>query len=103
MDENVKNQLDQLGNIIDDKIEKANGQALENAKGEIDSVLKGEINNLTTKFNERMDEIEVNQKKNFDSLVSQKEDKSFKGGLIKSINDGALDSLRNGMSRAASF
>ena len=103
MDENVKNQLDQLGNIIDEKIEKANGQALENAKGEIDSVLKGEINNLTTKFNERMDEIEVNNKKNFDSLVSQKEDKSFKGGLIKSINDGALDSLRNGMSRAASF
>ena len=103
MDENVKNQLDQLGNIIDSKIEKANGQALENAKGEIDSVLKGEINNLTQKFNERMDEIEVNNKKNFDSLVSQKEDKSFKGGLIKSINDGALDSLRNGMSRAASF
>lgn len=103
MDENVKNQLDQLGNIIDEKIEKANGQAINNAKGEIDSVLKGEINNLTTKFNERMDEIEVNQKKNFDSLISQKEDKSFKGGLIKSINEGALDSLRSGMTRATSF
>lgn len=103
MDENVKNQLDQLGNIIDEKIEKANGQALNNAKGEIDSVLKGEINNLTTKFNERMDAIEVSNKKNFDSLVSQKEDKSFKGGLIKSINDGAIDSLKNGMSRAAKF
>jgi HK97 family phage major capsid protein len=103
MDENVKNQLDQLGNIIDSKIEKANGQALENAKGEIDSVLKGEINNLTTKFNERMDEIEVNQKKNFDSLISKKEDKSFKGGLIKSINDGVLESFKNGNSRAARF
>ena len=103
MEDNIKKQLDQLGNIIDEKIEKANGQAVENAKGEIDSVLKGEINNLTTKFNERMDEIEVNNKKNFDSLVSQKEDKSFKGGLIKSINDGALDSLKNGMSRAAKF
>ena len=103
MDENVKNQLDQLGNIIDEKIEKANGQAINNAKGEIDSVLKGEINNLTTKFNERMDAIEVANKKNFDSLVSQKEDKSFKGGLIKSINEGALDSLRSGMSRATSF
>lgn len=103
MDENVKNQLDQLGNIIDEKIEKANGQAINNAKGEIDSVLKGEINNLTTKFNERMDAIEVANKKNFDSLVSQKEDKSFKGGLIKSINEGALDSLRSGMTRATSF
>jgi HK97 family phage major capsid protein len=103
MDENVKNQLDQLGNIIDEKIEKANGQALENAKGEIDTVLKSEINNLTTKFNERMDEIEVNNKKNFDSLISKKEDKSFKGGLIKSINDGVLESFKSGNSRAARF
>ena len=103
MDENVKNQLDQIANVIDEKIEKANGQVLENANGKIDSVLKGEINNLTQKFNERMDAIEVANKKNFDSLNSQKEDKSFKGGLIKSINDGALDSLKNGMSRSARF
>ena len=101
MEDNVKKQLDQLGNIIDEKIEKANGQVLENANGKIDSVLKGEINNLTQKFNERIDEMEVNQKKNFDSLVSQKEDKSFKGGLIKSINEGALDSLRNGGNTAS--
>ena len=103
MDENVKNQLDQLGNIIDEKIEKAAGQALESANGKADSALKGEIDNLTKKFNERFDELEVKNKKNFDSLVSQKEDKSFKGGLIKSINEGALDSLRSGMSRATSF
>ena len=100
MEENVKKQLDQLGNIIDEKIEKANGQVLENANGKIDSVLKGEINNLTQKFNERMDEMEVSNKKNFDSLHSHKEDKSFKGGLIKSINDGVLDSFRNGNNSA---
>ena len=29
MEENVKNQLDQLGNIIDAKLEKANGQAVD--------------------------------------------------------------------------
>jgi len=29
MEENVKNQLDQLGNIIDAKLEKAHGQALD--------------------------------------------------------------------------
>ena len=52
MDENVKNQLDQLGNIIDEKIEKAAGQALESATGKADSALKGEIDNLTKKFNE---------------------------------------------------
>jgi len=55
MEENVKQQLDQLGNIIDAKIEKANGQVLENAKGEIDSVLKGELDNLTKSFNERVE------------------------------------------------
>lgn len=103
MEDNVKKQLDQLGNIIDEKIEKANGQVLENANGKIDSVLKGEISNLTQKFNERMDDIEVNNKKNFDSLVSQKEDKSFRGGLIKSISEGALESLKNGSARSASF
>ena len=58
MEENVKQQLDQLGNLIDAKIEKANGQVLENAKGQIDSVLKGEIDNLTKSFNERVDAIE---------------------------------------------
>lgn len=103
MDENVKKQLDQLGDIIDSKIEKATNMAMDNANGKVDETLKTEISNLTEKFNERMDEIEVKNKKNFDSLVSQKEDKSFKGGLIKSINAGVLDSLRNGTSRAASF
>lgn len=103
MDENVKNQLDQLGNIIDEKIEKAAGQALESATGKADSALKGEIDNLTKKFNERFDEMEVSQKKNFDSLISKKEDKSFKGGLIKSINDGVLDSFKSGSQRAVSF
>ena len=36
MEDNVKKQLDQLGNIIDEKIEKANGQVLENANGKIE-------------------------------------------------------------------
>lgn len=103
MEENVKKQLDQLGNIIDEKIEKATNMAMDNANGKVDETLKGEISNLTEKFNARMDEIEVKNQKNFDSLISKKEDKSFKGGLIKSINDGALDSFRSGMSRGTAF
>jgi hypothetical protein len=63
MEENVKNQLDQLGNLIDAKIEKATGQALESANGTVDTVLKGEISNLTNSFNERMDAMEVANKK----------------------------------------
>ncbi len=68
MEENVKQQLDQLGNIIDEKIEKANAQVQQRTDGTIDETLKGEINNLTEKFNERMDAMEVANKKSFDSL-----------------------------------
>jgi HK97 family phage major capsid protein len=103
MEENVKNQLDQLGNLIDAKIEKATGQALESANGTVDTVLKGEISNLTNSFNERMDAMEVANKKHLEAIEGKKADKSFKGGLIKSINDGALNSLRNGNARSASF
>ena len=65
MEENVKNQLDQLGNLIDSKIEKATGQALTSANGKAEEVLKGEISNLTNSFNERMDAMEVAKKKKF--------------------------------------
>jgi HK97 family phage major capsid protein len=100
MEDNVKNQLDQLGNIIDEKIEKANGQVLENANGKIDEVLKGEINNLTQKFNERFDSLEVENKKMFEK---KNESKSFRTNLTKAISDGAIDGLVKGNSNAASF
>lgn len=100
MEENVKQQLDQLGNLIDAKIEKANGQVLENAKGTIDSVLKGEIANLTKSFNERVDAIEMQNKKN---LEAAKSNKSFKAQLEDAVREGALDSMVKGHSRAASF
>ena len=101
MDENVKNQLDQLGNIIDAKLEKAHGQAVDSATGKADEALKGEIANLTQKFTERMDAIEVSNKKRFDA--TRREDKSFSGNLIKAIKEGALDSMRNGSSRSTQF
>ena len=101
MDENVKNQLDQLGDIIDAKLEKAHGQAVESATGKADEALKGEIKNLTEKFTERMDAIEVANKKRFEA--SKKEDKSFSGNLTKAINEGALDTMRSGGSRSSAF
>jgi len=101
MEENVKNQLDQLGNIIDAKLEKAHGQAVDSATGKADVALKGEIANLTQKFTERMDAIEVSNKKRFEA--SQIEDKSFGGNLRKAIKEGALDSMRNGSSRSTNF
>ncbi len=101
MEENVKNQLDQLGNIIDAKLEKAHGQAVDSATGKADVALKGEIANLTQKFTERMDAIEVSNKKRFEA--SKREDKSFGGNLTKAIKEGALDSMRNGASRSSAF
>jgi HK97 family phage major capsid protein len=99
MTENTKQHLDQLGDIIDAKLEKAYGQAIESANGKADEMLKSEISNLTNKFNERFDALEVSNKKQAEAGKSL----SFKGALNQAINDGAIDSLRSGMSKAARF
>lgn len=101
MEENVKKQLDQIGDLIDSKLEKAHGQALESATGKADEMLKSEISNLANKFNERLDEMEVANKKHFEAKAN--ENLSFKGGLVKSINEGAIENLVKGNSRSASF
>ena len=101
MEENVKKQLDQIGDLIDAKLEKAHGQALESATGKADEMLKSEISNLANKFNERLDQMEVANKKNLEAKAN--ENLTFKGGLIKSINDGAIENLVKGNSRSASF
>jgi len=100
MEENVKNQLDQLGNIIDEKIEKATGQALESANGQADESLKSEIDNLTKKFNERFDAFEVENKKMFEK---KNESKDFRTNLTKALNEGAIDNLVKGNTNAAAF
>lgn len=99
MNEEAKNQLDQLGDVIDAKLEKAYGQAVESATGKADEALKNEIDNLTKSFNERFDAYEVANKKQAE--VSK--NLTFKGALNQAINDGAIDSLRNGNNRSASF
>lgn len=102
MEDNLKKELDQIGALVDAKIEKASGQAFDNAKGEIESSLKSEIKNLTEKFaevNERIDASEVSMKKNFES----KERANFKGALLGAINDGALKGLTEGNYNAAKF
>ena len=100
MEENIKNQLDQLGNIIDEKIEKATGQTLESANGKADESLKSEIDNLTKKFNERFDEFEVSNKKMFEK---KNESKNFRTNLTKALNEGAIENLVKGNTNAAAF
>lgn len=99
MEENTKKHLDQLGDVIDAKLEKAYGQAIESANGKADEMLKSEISNLTNKFNERFDALEVSNKKNFEAGKKV----SFKGALVEAIEGGAIDAMRNGMSKAARF
>ena len=99
MEENTKKHLDQLGDVIDAKLEKAYGQAVESATGKADELLKSEISNLTNQFNERFDALEVANKKQVEAGKSL----SFKGALNQAIADGAIDSLRNGMTKAARF
>jgi HK97 family phage major capsid protein len=99
MNENTKQHLDQLGDIIDAKLEKAYGQAVDSATGKADEVLKSEISNLTNKFNERFDAMEVANKKQFEAGKKV----SFKGALVEAIEGGAIDAMRNGMSKAARF
>ena len=106
MDENVKNQLDQIGNIVDEKIEKAFNQAKDNAKGEMESSLKSEIDNLTTQYvekseslNKRMDEMEMAAKKTLSGATPQ----SFKSAIHTALQDGAIDAMLKGNANAARF
>ena len=106
MSEEIKNQLDDIGNLVDSKIEKAFGQAKDNAKGEVEASLKSEIDNLSKEYLskheavvQRMDEVEMAYKKD----MSNSKPLSFKGTLHKSIKEGALDGLRNGGASSARF
>jgi len=106
MEENLKNQLDQIGNIVDEKIEKAFNQAKDNAKGEMESSLKSEIDNLTTQYveksdalNKRLDEMEMAAKK----TASGATPKSFKAAIEGALKDGAIDAMVKGNANAARF
>jgi len=106
MNEDIKNQLDQLGDLVDSKIEKAFNSAKDNAKGLVEESLKSEISNLSNDFiakhdelNKRMDEMEVNAKKTLSGVTP----KSFKGALDAAFKEGVVDGLIKGNTNAAQF
>jgi HK97 family phage major capsid protein len=70
---------------------------MERADKKADETLKREIDNLMTKFNDRMDAMEVANKKNQESIESKQ---GFKAALTKSLNEGALDVFTKGNSNA---
>ncbi len=98
MDENLKNQLDQLNNAIDSKIEKSNKSQSEDVL-KANEIVKGEITEITNKFNERIDAMEVSNKKHFSASKRM----SFKGALNEAIENGAIEGISKGNSRSASF
>tara|TARA_R110000803_G_scaffold71728_4_gene135091 strand:- start:4279 stop:5493 length:1215 start_codon:yes stop_codon:yes gene_type:complete len=106
MEENVKKELDQIGNIVDERIEKAFNQAKDNAKGEMESSLKSEIDNLTAQYveksdslNKRMDDMEIASKKTLSGVTPQ----SFKSAIHAALKDGAVDAMAKGNTNAARF
>jgi HK97 family phage major capsid protein len=99
MEENLKNQLDQFNNAIDSKIEKSNNEVVENVVVKANEIVKSEVSEMATKLNERLDAIEVSNKKAFES----KKRMTFKGALKEAFEGGAIESLAKGNSRSASF
>jgi len=105
MNEDVKKHLDQIGDIVDAKIEKAFKSSKDNAKGEIEASLKTEIKNLTADFveknkkaNDRIDELEMANKK-----FASSQPTTFKGALDKALNEGAIESIVKGNANASRF
>ena len=103
---NDNKHLDQIGNLVDERIEKAAGQIKDNAKNEYDSILKAEIKNLSEEFvskfdaqTKRMDDVELARKKDAEDSTKL----NFKGKLEKAFNDGAIDNMKKGSHNAARF
>ena len=99
MEENVKNQLDAISGAIDSKIEKSNAQAIELASQKSAELVKEQVSDVVAKFNERMDAMEVANKKQMNAGKKM----NFKSALQAAIEGGAIESLTKGNSRSASF
>ena len=101
MNDELKKEMNELGDVIDAKIEKASQQAIERADLKADETLKREIDNLMNKFNERMDAVEVAQKKNAEA--SSATTKSFRSALDEKLAEGALDAFTKGNANATTL
>ena len=99
MDENLKNQLDGISKSIDAKIEKSNSDVVNNVVEKANEIVKSEVGEMATKLNERLDAIEVANKKQFNSQKKV----TFKSALKEALDNGAVESLAKGNSRSASF
>ena len=88
MDENkTKHELDALCDKIDSKIEESTQQVRDNVKHEVDSFKSNEIKDLLDKHTnivDRLDKIEVENKKQASSPVYKTKSEAFSDALNKS-------------------
>ena len=99
MNEELKGQLDGISKSIDAKIEKSNSDVVNNVVEKANEIVKSEVGEMATKLNERLDAIEVVNKKQFNSQKKV----TFKSALKEALDNGAVEGLAKGNARSASF
>jgi HK97 family phage major capsid protein len=99
MDEKLKDQLDGISKSIDAKIEKSNSDVVNNVVEKANEIVKSEVSGMATKLNERLDAMEVANKKQFNSQKKV----TFKSALKEALDNGAVEGIAKGNARSASF
>ena len=99
MNEELKGQLDGISKSIDAKIEKSNSDVVNNVVEKANEIVKSGVSEMATKLNERLDAMEVANKKQFNSQKKA----TFKSALKEALDNGAVEGIVKGNSRSASF
>ena len=99
MNEELKGQIDGISKSIDAKIEKSNSDVVNNVVEKANEIVKSEVSEMATKLNERLDAMEVANKKQFNSQKKV----TFKSALQEALDNGAVEGIAKGNSRSASF
>ena len=99
MNEELKGQLDGISKSIDAKIEKSNSDVVNNVVEKANEIVKSGVSEMATKLNERLDAMEVANKKQFNSQKKV----TFKSALQEALDNGAVEGIAKGNSRSASF
>ena len=99
MNEELKGQIDGISKSIDAKIEKSNSDVVNNVVEKANEIVKSEVSGMATKLNERLDAMEVANKKQFNSQKKV----TFKSALKEALDNGAVEGLAKGNARSASF
>ena len=99
MNEELKGQIDGISKSIDAKIEKSNSDVVNNVVEKANEIVKSEVSGMATKLNERLDAMEVANKKQFNSQKKV----TFKSALKEALDNGAVEGIAKGNARSASF